>query len=194
LVRKIKNDDLTADQLLNLLNTVYKNCAKHSVPGAAIYSACPAGDMLEVAIVSFKGSGFDFHWQLVWVKDQLVLGRGDYHFKHENILYGWKGDAGHYFTDDRTQCSVFEYARPKVSDEHPTMKPVELVEHQVRNSSKEGDILLEPFCGSGTTILACERSNRRCRAIELVPAYIAVTLQRYLDMTGSMPVMLEDGI
>jgi DNA modification methylase len=125
------------------------------------------------------------------VKDQLVLGRGDYHFKHENILYGWKSDGAHYFTDDRTQTSVFDYQRPKRSEEHPTMKPVELVEHMIRNSSEKDNTIIDPFLGSGTTLIACERLGRKCRAIEISPAYCAVAIERFYQMTGKTPSLQD---
>ena len=178
-VRTIENDDLPPEQLEEFIRTALKNCAEFSGKGAAIYVACPAGTPLPAIISAMAGSGFDYRWHLVWLKDQIVLSRADYHFKHENILYGWKPDGAHYFIDDRKQASVFEYPRPKKSEEHPTMKPVELVEHMVRNSSVEGDIVLEPFGGSGTTLLACERNKRVCRVTELSPNYGAVILERF---------------
>src|SRR3990167_8934147 len=189
-VRTIENDNLPADKLEAFIHSAMKLVSEYSAPGAAIYVACPAGTPLPILIASFVGSGFDFHWGLVWVKDQLVLGRGDYHFKHENILYGWKSDGGHFFIDDRKQTSVFEYPRPKVSDEHPTMKPVELVEHMIRNSSEKDKMVIDPFLGSGTTLIACERLGRKCRAIEISPGYCAVAIQRWVDLTGGVPVQV----
>jgi DNA modification methylase len=189
-VRSIQNDNLDADQLQDLWRRAFKLAADSSVPGGAIYAAAAAGDMLLASMQAFDGSGYTFKWQLVWLKDRPVLSRGDYHFKHENILYGWKEDAAHFFTEDRTQNSVFEYPRPSSSDEHPTMKPVELYEHLLRNSSKHGDIIYEPFSGSGTTLLACERLGRKARACEISPAYVAVALQRWADATGKTPVLI----
>ena len=112
-VRTIENDDLPADELEEFIRSALKMCAEYSIPGAVIYVACPPGTLLPALISSFTGSGFNYHWHLVWLKDQIVLSRADYHFKHENILYGWKPDGAHYFTDDRKQSSVFEYPRPK---------------------------------------------------------------------------------
>ncbi len=170
-VRTIEGDDLAGDQLEELIRGVYKNVALFCLVGASIYATSPAGDMLPVAIGAFKGSGFDFHWQLVWVKNQLVLGRGDYHFRHENVLYGWKGDGGHLWFGNRKQDSIFSVDRPKASEEHPTMKPVELIEPMIRNSSLIGDLVIDPFMGSGSTIIACERTRRPGRGIEKIPAY-----------------------
>jgi len=181
-VRTIENDDLVPDELEEFIRAAFTLAAQSSVPAGVIYAACPPGTPLPTAIAAFTESGFEFRWQLVWVKDQLVLSRADYHFRHENILYGWKPDGAHYFVDDRTQDSVFEIPRPKVSEEHPTMKPVELVEALVRNSSKSSDIVYDPFLGSGTTLVACERLGRLGRGIEISPAYTAVSLQRLADM------------
>ena len=189
-VRTIENDDLPPEQLEEFVRTALKNCAEFSGKGAAIYVACPAGTLLPAIISAMAGSGFDYRWHLVWLKDQIVLSRADYHFKHENILYGWKPDGAHYFIDDRKQSSVFEYPRPKKSEEHPTMKPIELVEHMIKNSSRVGDIVLEPFGGSGTTLLACERQGRICRITELSEKYGAVILERFFTATGITPELI----
>jgi len=178
--RSIKNDDLPRNEMISLIRGAFKLAAEYSVKGGTIYAAA-AGDMLKMAIDSFQDSGFTFKWQLVWVKDSLVLSRADYHFRHENILYGWKEDGAHFFIDDRKQDSVFEYPRPKKSDEHPMMKPIELVMHMIKNSSKTGDLVYDPFSGSGCTILSCQNLKRVCRCIELSPDYCAVILQRMTD-------------
>ncbi len=179
--RQIKNDNLSPAELESFLRSALTNASSVSVPGAAIYVACPQGTLIPFLIAAFTDSGFDFKWGLVWLKDRIVLSRADYHFKHENILYGWKPGATHYFTTDRTQSSVFEYPRPTKSDEHPTMKPVELVAHMIRNSSEQGDIVLDIFGGSGSTMVASEKERRACRMMELLPPYCAVVLQRMAD-------------
>jgi DNA modification methylase len=178
MVRQIENDDLPPDQLESFLRTALSNVAEYCADGAGIYVASPAGTPLPALIASFAGSGFDYHWGLVWLKDQIVLSRADYHFKHENILYGWKPGAAHYFTADRTQSSVFEYPRPKSSEEHPTMKPIALIQHMLCNSSQSNDIVMDVFGGSGSTMLACENTKRQCRMIELAPKYCSVILER----------------
>jgi DNA modification methylase len=142
-------------------------------------------------IAAFTDSGFEFRWGLVWVKDQIVLSRADYHFQHENILYGWKPDGAHHWHGDRKQSSCMFVDRPKSSEEHPTMKPIELVEIMLKNNSEIDDVVLEPFSGSGTTLIACERLNRKCRAVEISPAYVAVAIQRWVDVTGGEPVLVE---
>ena len=191
--RSIKNDDLPRNEMINLIRGAFKLAAEHSVKGCAIYAAAAAGDMLKMAIDSFEDSGFTFKWQLVWVKDSLVLSRADYHFRHENILYGWKEDGAHFFIDDRKQDSVFEYARPKKSEEHPMMKPIDLVMHMIKNSSKTGDIIYDPFSGSGCTIISSQNLKRVCRCIELSPNYCAVILQRMADAFPGINIRRDEG-
>jgi len=128
--------------------------------------------------------------ELIWVKNHMVLGRADYHYKHEPIMYGWKPGAGHYFVDDRTQVSVWLIDKPHKSDLHPTTKPVELIEKALKNSSKVDDICLDVFAGSGTTVIACQNLKRRCRAIEIDEGYAAVILQRWADHTQQPPKLL----
>jgi DNA modification methylase len=189
-VRTIENDDLPPAELEIFIRTALSYAAEFSRAGAAIYVASPAGTPLPSLIKAFDGSGFEYRWGLIWLKDQIVLSRADYHFKHENILYGWKPNGAHFFIDDRKQTSVFEYPRPKKSDEHPTMKPVELVQHMIKNSSEKGDVVYDCFGGSGTTLLACEREGRICRTIELSPNFAAVILERFYTATGITPELI----
>lgn len=177
-VRTIENDDLDDTALEELLRTAMNNMDEFTADGCAIYAACPPGRQLPVAINAFTGSCFEFRWQLVWVKNSLVLSRADYHFRHENILYGWKRKGSHYFTDDRTQDSIFEVDRPSRSDEHPTMKPLPLIQQMIRNSSKVGEIVADMFGGSGSTMLAAANEGRRARLMELTPNFSAVILER----------------
>jgi len=190
-VRTIEGDNLSPDKLSEFLNSALVNMASVSRNGTPIYVACPPGKSLPILIGAFIGSGFDFHWQLVWVKDQLVLSRADYHFRHENILYGWKAGGNHYFTQDRTQDSIFEIPRPKLSKEHPTMKPVLLIECMLKNSSKIKQIVLDPFGGSGSTMIAAEKLGRRCFMMEISPEYTSVILKRWANFTGKEPVKLN---
>jgi DNA modification methylase len=126
----------------------------------------------------------------VWLKDALVLGHADYHYRHEPILYGYapgggrrgRGASGWY--GDHAQSSVLEVARPRSAAEHPTQKPVELIERCLRNSSRRGELVLDPFAGSGSTLIACERSGRRARLIELEPRYCDVIFARYERHAG----------
>ena len=190
-VRTIEGDNLSPDKLSEFLNSALVNMASVSRNGTPIYVACPPGKSLPILIGAFIGSGFDFHWQLVWVKDQLVLSRADYHFRHENILYGWKAGGNHYFTQDRTQDSIFEIPRPKLSKEHPTMKPVLLIECMLKNSSKIKQIVLDPFGGSGSTMIAAEKLGRRCFMMEISPEYTSVILRRWANFTGKEPIKLN---
>ena len=137
---------------------------------------------------------FGFHWSstIIWAKDHSVMSRKDYHTRYEPLWYGWEGSESRLCPlTDRKQNDVWEIDRPIKSEEHPTMKPVELVERAINNSSQRGNIVFEPFCGSGTDIIACERLNRKCRAIEISPAYCAVSIERWHEMTGKEPELLD---
>ena len=152
------------------------------VPGAPIYVAHPAGRLSVEFGKAFLQQGWFFHETLVWVKDSMVLGRSDYHYKHEPLIYGWKSGAKRPWYAGRDKTSVFEIARPKRSELHPTMKPPALVETHIGNSSRKGDLGVEPFGGSGTTICAAQLMERRCYAVELDPRFVAVALERLTEM------------
>jgi DNA modification methylase len=124
--------------------------------------------------------------QLIWVKDVFVMGRHDFHYRHEPILYGWREGAAHTFHGGRSQDTVWEIPRPKRSEHHPTTKPVELVTRAIANSSSPGDLVYEPFAGSGTTVIAAEQTGRRCVAIEIDPRYAQVSIERWQAFTGRM--------
>jgi DNA modification methylase len=115
---------------------------------------------------------------------RLVPLRPDYSYRHEPIIYGWREGAAHTFRGDRTQDSVWEIARPSRSETHPTIKPVELVERAIRNSCAPGDTVADPFVGSGTTIIAAQRTDRRCLAMEIDPRYAQVAIERWQTFTG----------
>jgi len=134
----------------------------------------------------------DFHWSstIIWNKDRLVLSRKDYHTKYEPIWYGWKEGTRLCPLEDRTQSDVWDVPRPKKSEEHPTMKPVELVTRAIENSSKQGDVVLDLFGGSGTTLIASEITGRSCRMMELDPKYCDVIVKRYMQVTGDQDVVL----
>jgi len=185
----IHNDD--AAGLPALLQASMREADEVLVSGACYYIFYPDIHSLEF-VSTIRNQG----WKqarppvLLWVKDQFVFGRGDYHSQSEPILYGWKDGASHHAVEDRTQSNVWNFPRPKSADGHPTMKPVELVAKAIKNSSKLGQVLYEPFSGSGTTIIACEQLGRKCRAIEISPAYVAVAIQRWVDATGKEPKRL----
>ena len=176
------------DGLEHLLSESFAASDSVLAPGARIYVAHPAGALSLTFGAAFVGQDWRLHQTLVWVKDQIVLGRSDYHYKHESILYGHKRGAGRTgrgargWFGDNSQVSVLEVPRPKASREHPTMKPPELI--AVENSSAAGDVVLDPFAGSGSTLVACERTHRRARLIELDPRYCDVIVERYERLTG----------
>jgi site-specific DNA-methyltransferase (adenine-specific) len=126
---------------------------------------------------------------LVWNKNTMVMGRQDYHWKHEPCLYGWKDGASHLWNSDRTQTTVLNFNRPTKSAQHPTMKPVDLLQYQIGNNTKGEDIILDPFLGSGSTLIAAESSGRICYGLELDPKYVDVIVQRYVDYTGLTEVI-----
>lgn len=161
-------------------------------PGARFYLMAPPGPRNVVFFEAVANVGWTLHQELVWVKDSLVLGHSDYHYRHELILYGWKPGPGRVgrgrhtgsgWFGDNAQASVFEVPRPRRSTEHPTMKPIELIGPMLRNSTRRDDIVLDPFAGSGSTLIACELIGRRCYAIEIDPGYCDVIRQRYADLT-----------
>ena len=153
-------------------------------PGAAIYVAHPAGRNAVVFAQAFLAAGWHFHEVLVWIKDTLVMGHSDYHYQHEPILYGWKTGATRTWLSDRTKVTIFAIDRPKASPDHPTTKPVQLVIQQIRNNVASGGLVFDPFCGSGTTLIAAEQLGLSCRAIELSPAYCQVILDRFEQFSG----------
>lgn len=181
--RAIQGDASTEAATEALCRDALALACEFAVPGGSCYVACPPGTLLPYFIAAFDTSGFRFRWQLVWVKQNFVLGRSDYHFRHENILYGWK-EGGHYFVDEHNHSSVFEVPKPRRSEEPPTMKPVALIEAMVRNSSKRGEIVYDPFGGSGSTLVACEALGRKARLVELEPRYVDVTIARFEALTG----------
>lgn len=176
--KEIENDDLSEEDLLALLRASLGEAARHSAPGAAWYVAAPAGPLNYLFATVLREMSV-WRWTLQWVKDRFVLGRADYHHRHEPIFYGWVPGAAHYFVPDRTQDTVLEFARPGASKDHPTMKPVALVARCIENSSKPGWIVADPFGGSGTTLMASAQLGRRARLIELDPRYCDVIRRRW---------------
>jgi len=174
----IINDDLDTDGLRQLLEGSLGMAAAHCKNGAAWYVAAPAGPLLLQFASALHDLGI-WRQTLEWVKDSFVLGRQDYHARQEPIFYGWVPGAAHYFIDDRTQDTVHECPRPRKSEEHPTMKPVPLVARHIRNSSKTGWLVGDPFAGSGTTLIACAETGRVARCIELDPRYCDVIRRRW---------------
>ncbi len=186
--REIANDSLPPEKLRELWAG-----ALSLVPGekgVALYATVPSGPLVKVFMEGMELGGFAFKHFLVWVKQGFVIGMADYHYRHEGILYGWREDGAHYFGGDRSQDSVFEVDRPVASDLHPTTKPIELVARMVQNSSQVGDVIYDPFAGSGTTLVAAHQLERIGYGCELDPGYAAVALQRLADI-GLKPDLVQ---
>ena len=145
---------------------------------------CMSSSELDTLQKAFRAAGGHWSTFVIWAKNTFTLGRSDYQRQYEPILYGWKDGADHYWCGARDQGDVWFIDKPAKNDLHPTMKPVELVERAIRNSSKSRDIVLDPFGGSGTTLIAAERSGRRARLVELDPKYVDVIVQRWQKATG----------
>lgn len=180
----IVNDKMTDAEFSELLEQSFRNATENLKPGGAFYVWTAQGHrQIDVALALDK-NGLFFRQQIIWVKNNLVLGRMDYQGKHEPCLYGWKEGAGHTFADTRTETTVINEDKPHLSDLHPTTKPVPLFARLVGNSTKEGEIVLDLFGGSGTSLVACEQLGRRCYTMELDPHYCDVILTRWEQFTG----------
>src|SRR5574344_1816192 len=176
---KIQNDKQNDTDFKDFLFKSFKNMAEVTKPGGSIY--CFHADTEGLNFRSaFIEAGFKLAECLVWVKNSLVLGRQDYHWRHEPILYGWKEGGSHYFIEDRTQDPVWEYNKPKANDLHPTMKPLELVGRAIKNSSRKDDVVLDLFGGSGSTLIAAEQIQRSAYLMEIDERYVDVIVKRYL--------------
>jgi DNA modification methylase len=186
---EIANDAMSDDDFTIFLSDAFNAINRHLKKGGVFYiwHADLRGFNFRAAC---KTVGWDIREGLVWVKDRLVFGRSDYQWTHEPCLYGWKSGAAHYWGNDRTQTTVINVKRPAKSDLHPTMKPVVLYEYQMRNSARTGEAVLDPFGGSGTTIIAAERLNTRGFVMELDPAYCDVIIRRWEKYTGKKAELL----
>lgn len=177
----IKNDNMKDADFKDFMNKVYKVFYDWHKPGGAIYVF--HSDMeWETFRHGFVDAGYKLHQTLVRVKNHLIMWRLDYQSKHEPCLYGWKPGKAHNRYADRQEVSVLEYNKPHVSDIHPTMKPVDLIEYLVGNSTKKGDVVFDGFGGSGTTLVACEKLWRKCIMTEIDPRYCQAIIQRYQQL------------
>lgn len=177
--RSILNDNMDDASFKEFLKKVFDNFYTNVKEGGSIYVFHSDTEGLNFRS-AFQNAGFKLSECLVWVKNCLVLGRCDYHFIHEPILYGWKPGAGHYFVDDRTQTTVWNFDRPKASELHPTTKPIPLVSKAITNSSLKDHLVLDLFGGSGSTLIAAEQTGRCSNLMELDPKYVDVIVKRYL--------------
>jgi len=187
----IQNDSKNDDDFLQFLTDAFNNCAIHLKLGCSFYIFHSDWYGLEFR-QSIKNSDLELKQNLIWAKNSMVMGRQDYQWQHEPCLYGWKRGASHSWYSDRKQTTIIKYDRPSKSKLHPTMKPVGLVEYLIKNSSKQEDIILDPFLGSGTTIIACEKQSRICYGFELEPKYCDVIIKRWENFTGKK-AKLENG-
>lgn len=199
----IANDDMDDSSFYQFLIDAFANADSVMRPGAAFYIWHADSNGL-----TFRRACNDAGWQirqcLIWVKNSMVLGRQDYQWKHEPCLYGWKDGASHYFVADRTETTVREddlneekttilrYDKPTSSKLHPTMKPVKLMGDLIYNSSRKGDNVLDLFGGSGTTLIACEETDRNCYMMEYDPHYCDVIISRWEALTGKKAIAITD--
>jgi len=180
----IEGDAQSSPELTDLLRSSFSLAFAHSKAGGAWYVAGPQGGALSHSFASVLLELGLLRHTLQWVKNQFVLGRCDYHYRHEPIFYGWKDGAAHTWHGGHSQDSVLEFDRPRRSELHPTMKPVALVQRCLENSSDPGALVCDPFAGSGTTLIAAEASGRRAAVMELTPAYCDVIVTRWEQATG----------
>tara|TARA_R100000654_G_scaffold43370_1_gene69568 strand:+ start:57 stop:1229 length:1173 start_codon:yes stop_codon:yes gene_type:complete len=180
---KIKNDDKSDNEFLKFLSDSFANCADFLKLGGSFYIFHSDWYGLEFR-QSVKNSDLELKQNLIWEKNSLVMGRQDYQWQHEPCLYGWKKGGTHTWYSDRKQTTIIKYDKPSKSKLHPTMKPVGLIEYFIKNSSKQEDIVLDSFLGSGSTLIACEKQGRICYGIELDPRYADVIINRWQNFTG----------
>ena len=185
---KVDNDDVDEETLAKMCKQWFDAADEVSRAGAYWIATVPAGPLHGVFFNDWKARGY-LRQVMVWNKDSMVMGHSEYHYKHEPILFGWK-PGERLKNSDRTKTTVWDFARPKASREHPTMKPVEMWAYAIGNHTERGNCVYEPFSGSGTTIIACEQLGRKARAIEISPNYVAVALQRWADATNQTPSKL----
>jgi len=184
---KIINDKMSDDSFYQFLYDFYTALGSFTKPGGSwyVWHADSEGANFRRAMAD---SGLYLKQCLIWVKNRIVLGRQDYHWKHEPCLYGWKPGASHNWYSDRKQSTILEFDRPSRNAEHPTMKPVELITYLIGNSSKNGMIVADGFLGSGTTMVAAHQLNRKCYGMELDPKYCQVIIDRMRKLDPSIQI------
>jgi DNA modification methylase len=183
--RPIMNDNL-GDGFYQFLIDAFTPMVEAS--RGAIYIAMSSSE-LDTLQAAFRKAGGKWSTFIIWAKNTFTLGRADYQRQYEPILYGWKDGGKHYWCGARDQGDVWQIAKPRANDLHPTMKPVELVERAIKNSSRPGEVVMDPFGGSGTTLIAAERMARGARLIEIDPKYVDVIVARWQDYTGNMAAL-----
>jgi len=181
---KIKNDNMAGDAFLQFLLDAFTNTASHMADDASIYVFHADTEGLNFR-KAFSEAGFYLSGTCIWKKQSLVLGRSPYQWQHEPVLFGWKKKGKHLWYTGRKESTIWEFDKPKKNGEHPTMKPVALIAYPIMNSSMSNTLVLDPFGGSGSTLVACEQTERSCATIELDEKYCDVIVRRYIELTGS---------
>ncbi|MDU4596462.1 DNA modification methylase [Clostridium botulinum] len=185
----IQNDNMSDSEFYNFLLSIFKNYYNLMEEGAAIY-VCHADSEGENFRKAYREAGLKLAECIIWVKDKFVMGRQDYHWRHEPILYGWKEGKAHFFVDDRTQDTVWEIQKPQRNAEHPTMKPIPLCARAIKNSSRPKELVVDLFGGSGSTLMAAQETERICYTMELDEKYCDVIVKRYIKQYGPDEVFL----
>ena len=191
---KLKNDNMADEAFYTFLLSAFKNMEAVMTKDASIYVFHADTEGLNFR-KAFSDAGFYLSGTCIWKKQSLVLGRSPYQWQHEPILFGWKKAGKHNWYSDRKQTTIWEFEKPKKNADHPTMKPVPLIAYPILNSSMVNCIMLDPFGGSGSTLVACEQTKRICHAIELDEKYCDVIVKRYIEQVGDSDsvFLLRDG-
>ncbi len=188
--KDIENDHMTTEETGELWSKTFQAWAPFHADYSSFYICAPQGELSAVLIDSLNQNSHSFRHQLIWVKNNHVLGRSDYNYKHEPILYGWQHKHKFYGKGEQ-KFSVWEVDKPLKNDLHPTMKPVELMENAILNSSEKAMIVVDYFLGSGSTLIAAEKTGRRCLGMEIDPEYCQVIIQRWSDFTGQDKIKIN---
>lgn len=187
---KILNDNMSDGDFYQFLLSMFTQVENHMEDDASIYVFHADTEGLNFR-KAFKDAGFYLSGCCIWKKNSLVLGRSPYQWQHEPCLYGWKKKGKHQWFSDRKQTTIWEYDRPKSSKDHPTMKPIQLMAYPIQNSSMRETIVLDPFLGSGSTLIAADQTGRVCYGIELDEKFVDVIVKRYIEVTGDTEVTVQ---
>ncbi len=182
--KTIQNDSMTDGKFYEFLLMSFQNMAMHMAEGGSAYVFHADTEGLNFRR-AFKEAGFHISGVCIWAKNSLVLGRSPYQWQHEPVLFGWLPNGKHRWFSDRKQSTIWNFDKPKRNAEHPTMKPVPLLAYPIQNSSAPNGIVMDLFGGSGSTLIACEQTDRICRTMEIDPKYASVIVRRYVDFVGS---------
>ena len=191
---KISNDKMDEETFIQFLTDAFTNADMCMKPGAVFYIWY--SDLRAFSFISaLRNTAWKVHENLIWNKNRLTIGRYDYQWKHESCWYGWKQGAEHLWASDRKQTSVIDFGSSLRNTLHPTMKPIGLFDYCIKNNTKGGDIVLDLFAGSGTTMMACEQNGRVAYSMEISPAYVELIIKRYIQFTGKGDevYLLRDG-